>query len=502
MRGLTQFLTSEHGGAGAWGLTFMLSVIVLAGLSIDGSNGIRAKEQLQTTADVAAHAGVVALAKGENAANIRTAVASATGWNLPSETYGDVLGDPTENVKLGVFQDGSFAKANVPDQDTVLVTLSMSKSRGNPVRAFLLNFIGRDSWDVVATSLATYQRTELCNSSDGIFARGLVSLNASASFGPDYCIFSKQGVELSGRNGFQSGSHVAMPDLSDCLKCDNAHNPGIEDAKRELNLQLSKVRNHNAATMDSMLGLTSYDSLRNDFLSSAALDADLTPLDDLGYNTNIIDKGDVVQISAADFETMDFVPTGLVYAVYCKAPLSAFNALVPTSAPVDANDGSGGNTTTLSFETTSGIGISDVAVVTDCLLDFGATASVQNSIIATEAVDNQSVSAASGARLGLPSTSCSGANRVVVITQGDTRIPAGLEINNVDFLVAGDLELSPGVSTQSTKRGTSFYVGGDADIAAQGNWLACGDGEDKLNASLKVIRNVVPSAPVTVAPIQ
>ena len=172
---LTKFLTNEYGGAGAWSLSFMLSVIVLAGLSIDGSNGIRAKEHLQTAADIAAHAGVVALAKGEDPATIRSTVASAAGWNLPTETYGDVLGDTTANVTLGVFEDGSFITADAEDQDTILVTLSMNQARGNPVRAFLLNFIGMDSWDVVASSLATYQQTELCSSSDGIYARGEVT---------------------------------------------------------------------------------------------------------------------------------------------------------------------------------------------------------------------------------------------------------------------------------------------------------------------------------------
>ena len=57
----------------------MLSVIALAGLSIDGSNGLRAKEQLRTAADVAAHAGAVAMAKGADEDEIRTAVNTGGG---------------------------------------------------------------------------------------------------------------------------------------------------------------------------------------------------------------------------------------------------------------------------------------------------------------------------------------------------------------------------------------------------------------------------------------
>ena len=473
----------------------MLSVIVLAGLSIDGSNGIRAKEQLQTAADIAAHAGIVALANGEDAASIRSVVASAAGWNMPSETYGDLLGDATENVRLGVFSDGSFVSGDSQSPDTVQVRLSMNKSRGNPVRAFLLNFVGMDSWDVVASSLATYQQSELCSGNDGVFAWGAVRLTESASFGPDVCIFSKLGVDLAGHDTFQSGSRVAMPDLSDCLMCDDAHNPGIENAKREINLQFTNVSGHNAASMASMLGVAAYESPRRDFFGGLTLDSDLTPLAELGYNTSVMDKGEVVQISAADFASMNVIPTGLVYAVYCRAPLSSYSAHVPTSPAGTDGNGGGGVSTTLTLETMSGSGISDVAVVTNCLLNFGPTADVQNAIIATESESYISVSAAPGARIGSSSTSCSGSGRVVVLTQGDAFLPAELQINNVDFLIAGDLELAPGPTAQSTTLGVSYFVAGEAKIAAQGNWVACGGGGDSFNGDLKVIRHVVPTGP-------
>ena len=472
----------------------MLSVILLAGLSIDGSNGIRAKEQLQTAADIAAHAGVVALAKGEDAASIRSAVANAVAWNMPAETYGNVLGDATANVALGEFTNGSFATGDIQERDTVVVRLSMDKANGNPVRAFLLNFLGMDSWDVVASSLATYQRTELCSSNNGIYARGAVRLTNSADFGAGYCIYSKTGVDLAGRDTFEPGSRVAMPDLSKCWMCDDAHNPGIEDAKRELNLQLADVRSHVAASMESLLGVTAYARSRQDFFNDVALDADLTPLETLGYNSVVMDKGEVVQIEAADFASMDFVPSGLVYAVYCRAPLSSYNPHIATSPPDKSGDGASGVSTTLTLETPSGSSISDVVVVTDCQLDFGPTADIRNAVIVTESESYISVSADPGARIGSASSSCSAADRVVVMALGDVFLPAGLEINNTDFLISGDFELAQGTSTQGTKRGTSFYVGGEADVAAQGNWIACSGAESTLNASLKVIRHVVPTS--------
>jgi hypothetical protein len=61
--------------------------------------------------------------------------------------------------------------------------------------------------------------------------------------------------------------------------------------------------------------------------------------------------------------------------------------------------------------------------------------------------------------------------------------------------IEGDMHLSSGTSSHATKRGTSFYIGGEAHVAAQGNWAACGDNEDSFNGDLKVIRHVVPTGP-------
>ena len=134
--------------------------------------------------------------------------------------------------------------------------------------------------------------------------------------------------------------------------------------------------------------------------------------------------------------------------------------------------------------------------MTDCEIDFGTTAYVQNTVIATTSTSNKSVGAGAKAVIGSSSAACPSSEKVVVMTQGDMSVPAGMETNNVDFLIAGDMHLASGTSTSATKRGTSFYIGGEAHLAAQGTWAACGDGEDSFNGDLKVIRHVVPDSSI------
>ena len=497
---IREFARNETGGAGVWSIGFLISVIVLAGLSIDGTNSMRAKEHLQSTADIAAHSGVVALAKGGSESEIRTAVSNSVSRNMPADLYGDVVGNTAVNVEIGTFDSETFSPSSTGLEDAVRVTLEMSSARGNPVGTFLLNFIGRDSWNVVAGSTSVFLKTKQCNGNDGIYAHGPVKLTSSADFSANFCVFSKQAVEMSNHNVFNSGAHVAMPDLANCKACEDAHNPGVEEAKLETNMQLVDVGAHITSVMNSMLGLSSYAAPRTDFLSTVALDSDLTPLQDAGYNTASIKKGDIIQISKADFETMAFVPTGLIYAVYCGSPLAASGAITPSpgGGPGGGGGGGGGGGSTgspnkIAFETPTGAAITDVAVMTDCQLSFGTTAYVQNSVISTSSTSVQSVAASANAVLGSTSAACSG-EKVVVMTQGDMSIPAALQTNNVDFLIAGDFQLASGTVSATTKRGTSFYVGGEAQVSAQGNWTACGDDADSLNGDLKVIRHVVPNS--------
>ncbi|WP_165354719.1 TadE/TadG family type IV pilus assembly protein [Tropicimonas sp. IMCC6043] len=490
-----KFLRSDGAAAGIWSIFVFLACAVVAGLAVDGTNALRAREQLQSTADIAAHAGIVELAKGGSRNDIRAAVAASVESNMPRDLFGNPIGASTDAIAIGSYEDGKLVTSSTGDDDTVALTLIRAPSLGNAVPTFLLKLVGLNSWTIVANSAATFGASEDCAANDGIFARGGIKMTSTAEIGADFCFYSKEYVEMSNHNAFLPDSHVGMPDLADCSHCTDDHNPGVEDARFASNLILEDVGEHIDAVVSSLLGTSSDSAPKDAFESRVTLGYDMTPLTDLGYPVAQMKLGAVISISAGDFETLDFVPAGLIYAVYCDGPLDAYGAVTPIKLggedKTTTGGGSNANVKTLSLETGSGVAVSDVAVVTDCRLDFGNTAEITNAVIATVSNSNQSVSASSQARIGSRLLVCPSTEKVVIMSKGDMSVPAGMETNNVDFYIVGDVHLASGTSTQSTKLGTSFYVGGEMHIAAQGSWHACGDKPDPLDAEIKVMRHVI-----------
>ncbi|NDR55912.1 Tad domain-containing protein [Aliiruegeria sabulilitoris] len=489
----TDFSRSEEGSAGAWSLLVFLVCAVAAGVSVDGTNGVRAKEHLQSTADMAAHAGLMELINGGTDSSIRNAVSANVQTNMPTSNYGNVLGDTSTYVSVGHFADGTLASSLVEDDNAVSVELHMSSSFGNAVKTFLLGFVGLDSMDVIATSTAVMEQSDTCIGYDGIYAHGQIKMTSTSTIGAGFCIFSKSDVDLSNHNVFEPGSGIGMPDLANCSHCDDASNPGVEDAQFEANLQLEDVGAHVDNVMSSLLGTGSDSAPYNDFLDSVVFTDSLTPLADLGYNINKMRKGSIVSIEAGYFQSMDTVPGGLIYAVNCGAELNASGAITRSPSASKKDSDIKANLKTISLETPSGSTISDAAIVTDCKVNFGNTAQVVNSIIATSSTSVQSISASSYAKIGSGGLVCPSTEKVVVLTKGDLNVPAGMETNNVDFYVEGDASLASGTSGQATKLGTSFYVGGTMSISAQGDWFPCGGEDDSLALGVDAIRHVIAS---------
>ena len=498
--GLRSLISEEDGSAGAWSLFVFLICAVVAGVAIDGTNGIRAREHLQTTADIAAHAGVVELYNGGSESDIRQSVADSVEANMPKNLFGDALGSATDTVVIGQYNNGVVSESGSGEDDAVLVSLGRTSALGNAVPTFLLNFIGLEAWDIIATSAVTVGDIDSCAGNDGIYVQGEIKMTTQADIGAGFCIYSKDHVELSTQNRFFTGSNIGMPDTDDCKHCTDDTNPGVEDALFEGNLLLEDVSTHIDTVMNSLLGLSANYGPLDDFSDSVVLDSDLSPLSDLGYKTNKMGKGSIISISAGDFEGLDSVPSGMIYAVYCGAELEATGAISPTapacngsSKKKDCSSSSTGNVKTLSMETGSGDAMTDIAVVTDCKIKFGTEAYITNSVVITTDASNQSISAFAKAKIGSSLTSCPSTEKVVVMTKGDMSVPAGMETNNVDFYVAGDVHLASGTSTQAGKLGTSFYVGGEMHISAQGTWEACGDAADSMTAGIEAIRYVIAS---------
>ncbi|SNS20247.1 Tad domain-containing protein [Tropicimonas sediminicola] len=490
-----QLFWDEDGAAGIWSLFIFVTCTIVAGLAVDGTNAMRAREHLQATADIASHAGLIELIRGGSDDEIRSAVAASVETNMPQTVFGNTIGTASNTITIGHYQNGSIGPSNSAADNAVAVTLQQNTTLGNAVPTFLLKLIGLSSWNIATTSAAVMDEAGECASNDGIFAFGEIKMTSTSEIGAGFCIYSKDVVEMSNHNNFLPGSNIGMPDTANCSHCTDSHNPGVQAALFEANMQLEDVETHVDTVVYSLLG-TGYDtSPTDDFLANVGALSDLSALAALDYNTAKIKKGSIISISGGDFESMPTVPSGLIYAVYCSSPLSTYGAISPSPSSGNGNGKNSGssnaNVKTLDFETTAGTSITDVAIVTDCKIKFGDAAYIQNSIIATTSTSNQSISASSKARIGSGEMTCPSTEKVVVMTKGDLSVPAAMETNNVDFYIVGDAHLASGTSSQATKLGTSFYVGGDIHISAQGNWYACGDDTDSLAAEIGVIRHVI-----------
>ncbi len=85
---MSKFSRDESGTGTVFSIFGIGMLIMIGGIAIDGSNFWRNEQMLQKTADVAAHAGVVALANGNDNTTARDNAASFVDYNMPFAQLG------------------------------------------------------------------------------------------------------------------------------------------------------------------------------------------------------------------------------------------------------------------------------------------------------------------------------------------------------------------------------------------------------------------------------
>jgi Flp pilus assembly protein TadG len=481
------FLREECGAGTIYALLWALVCLVLAGVAVDTTNAWRMRQLLVQTADVAAHAGAVALARGQSGADARAAAIAAVQFNMPTARYGDLFDEVDDDVVLLAYDPETNAVSSSGAANAVAVTLHLSRANDNPVGTFFLRLLsltsadgaGFDSWNIAATGVAAAAETLACDSPDGIFARGGITLTAQNTVGPGYCIHSQRDVWLPQQNIFYDGSRLSMPDLADCgSKCFDRANPGVEAAKFETTMVLPELGAMVGAAAASF-SADDGNAVLTAFFADKGIDGDLSPLDAVVGATGGLARGDVVELTRAEFEALDRVPRGLTYVVGCT--------------------GKGkGKSSALTIGGYGGDDIEDVAIVTDCALHFDVDSAVTNSlIVSTREESNATITAASGARVGNGSGGCGSGEKTLVMAMGDMRVPADFAGANVAFMVDGDVNFaaaSKGKKSAVAHFGMSVHASGDVHVAAQHDFVACAEPPSPLMPELLVIRHVVPSS--------
>ncbi len=502
-----RFATDERGAGTVFALFWLILCFVLAGFAVDGTNAWRNQQQLQQTADVAAHAGVVQIARGADNATVHQTSVDAVAYNMPQSVFGPLIYDANSDVVLLDYDDVTNTAKTGGTTNAVGVTLHRDGLVGNAVRTLMLRVAALatrgetdvPAWNMQVTGVAAVVPHRKCSSTDGFYAQGQIHLSSSQSIGAGYCLHSQDEVWMPQQNSFEVGAGLSMPDLDDCgSKCTDEANPGSEAAAFETNLLLPDLGVFIADKVQAFTGPSLVDGepvtypVRDAFydekMGDASLDATAlaTLASDTGIDVTGLDVGDVVSLSQSEFMSMTQIPEGLTYSVSC------------------ASNGSGGKTEIVLDSSNGGNALRNVAIVTNCAVHFGSDADVSRSlVISTRASSNPTITADSGARAGTLSgqaDTCAAANKSYIMAVSPLKVPASFTASNVAFMVDNDINIAASSSASVYEHaGTSFHASGNISISSSHTFTPCNEPPSGLMPQILVIRHVAPIGNALVA---
>jgi Flp pilus assembly protein TadG len=468
-----RFVADEAGAGTVFALFLFMTILVLGGIALDGSNAWRNATHLSASADAASHAGAVALARGGGLEDVRSLADAAARANMPAARYGSVVADAVEDIQLMHFDTTTRTLSSVGSQNAVVVTLRQTEANLNPVRTYYLRLIGVDTWDVVGQSIAIYEASSECNNTDGIYAVDEVSLSSSNSVGSGFCVHSQHAVWLPQQNTFGQGSRVSMPNLTACKsKCTETANPGINPMA--INMILPDFGQYIMDMYDDFSAPYGTAGIKKDWFDDKDMTSvDLANLVAAGVNKlpNVTNIGAVVDLTWDQFHAIPELPAGLVYRVDCK------------------NNGNSGKTQ-LTFDGSTGR-MRDAALLTNCSLAFDDDAFVLGSRgITTRDQSTAAVTSGSKVTVADPTKQCQDEDRTTIMSMSRVSVPAEFVMSNVTLVVDDDVNIASATSSGTVSRGLSIYASGKVSMSSQHNLQVCG-GSNILAPEGKVIRHVM-----------
>lgn len=472
------FVRREEGGGTVFSLLLFLMLAMLLGLMLDATNAWRNRTFLTSVADIAAHGGAVALATGQSETEVLAEASRLVETNLATGLYGAVL-DAESDVFLMHYDPALRVFEATGPKNAVVVRVGRTEGRGNPVGTYLLRFAGFDLWNVTAESAAVFHEAPDCNSTDGIYAGGQITLTSQNDIGTGFCIHSQDHVWLPQQNTFAEGSFVSMPDLDDCRnKCNSDANPGLVEGESAIEMNYLDFPDYAQTTLaayDAYLS-SGFDATTDPMLkevSSSEVTASRTYLRDHKITVPSSSASRVVTLTHAEFHALEQLPPGLIYSIQC--PLS----------------GNGGKSR-LTFNATTAR-MKNAVVVTNCALEFGDGASIVGStVITTRESANASVTASSGAVVADPTGGCEAKDRSTIMAVSDVSVPAKFVMSNVTIMTGGDISIASAGSGSSPSRGVALYATGEVHIASQHTFRTCGNKGVDMIPDLKSLRLVLP----------
>lgn len=440
MRGLRQRLAAfarEEGGTGtAMALSTLVLMLMVMALAVDVANLYRYRAILQLTADSAAHAGMVALARTGEPRAAEAAARAMVERNLPEAQNGRLVAAGDIRV---VFHDTETNRAlslqgGLPGErvaNAVVVRLQRSGATGNTLPTLMLRTLGQADWTLAATSVAMIEPTGRCDGRQAMVAQGGITLGQGVALDQGLCLHSQRDITLGADVETGPDAALSLPDAADCTgPCPGTEMRADRRALAEANLVLSDVPAHVLGLAQSLLDPSGRTrpaaGLVAAFFATRPLVATLEPLREVGIDIDGLETGSLVRLSALQFSNLRDRPAGLIYGVICTG----------TETSETERE--------IAFLGQPGmVSLQGAILVTNCPIRMDALTVIEGAAVISLSQGALQIAAEPGARIGAPGGQCDSARHATLMTPGDMALDGHLGLGDATLVAGGDITFLP-----------------------------------------------------------
>ncbi|NNE86757.1 MAG: hypothetical protein HKN27_01670 [Silicimonas sp.] len=416
----TPFLDNERGAITVLGLFLFIVSMMVGGLALDVSNAVKARTQLQMTADTAGHAALVWRFYND-ADSAKDKALELAAKSMPSSYYGSVL--ERQDITFGHWDRASETFTPDPaSQEAVLVSTRRLAENNNGVGTYLLKLVGVDAWDL--NTDAVWELGVPRCLKEGYVAEDVISLQSDNTFKSGFCVHSNTGLNFANHNTFEADVKISVPDIATDVDATFSTNHGLEEALYEnyyaLNIpqRIQKIRD----------GITDPASeYWRDFVTSAAIT-------DVDYKSQL---------------TPENLAPGGIYEMTCPAP-------------------------TTKIRMPAGTVLENIVLLTNCQIIIGQDSKLQNLTIINSNTSASSISGASGIDFGL-NDNCAPGGATQIVSMGGLSFPTQVSIYDSQLLANGDISFT---SHADGIKGASIVSGGKIDTNSHITMGFCGASEN------------------------
>lgn len=437
-KGARSYSRDTEGGVTLLGLYLFGGMVIVGGLALDVSNLISVRTELQSAADFAAHAALYERQFTDDPNVAKAKALQMVKDVYPIRRYGEML--KPGDIHFGTY-DRTTQGFRVDENSKVAAVAftGRNKANGNKVAGYLTAMIGYGSWNVATSSVfETYRPTCL---RDGWVGQDVVDAQSNNQFATGFCIHSNTEVQFNSGSTFEAGVEVSAPGgFADIVVPASGYvsNVGLYDAIGPAYYNL-RILNQMAEIFAHIQDPASeYDQPYLD--PSLYVDPAILAKDPL-----YVPPPGPVQLSTLNSKTSDF-QQGYINVATCSGNQQLFIDATPT--------------------------LKNVAIRTNCKVTFRQGSSVENVVLFTTSVNDKSITAPNGLRMGA-NDHCAHGGGVKFMTYGGFQVAQDLQIYGSQVLARGPIQFA---AAANGIEGGSFISGKTVDGTSNTAMGTCDNG--------------------------